>query len=434
MARHSSFKFLDASPKGSLTKKLLSENTMRELSLGRVSSPEPGDFPERRLFEAETTHSIDAWREQGTSSPPGESLVRTCAVTSTASNRPEEPLFISSPRTPPTTGRRSHNRFTSSAQTDFHTHIGKRLCRDYTLIENIGQGDFGTVWKAYHFLERRFYAVKQSSRKFRGETDRQRSLQEVYALSACSGTCPYIVRYYESWTEGNTLFIKMEYCEGGSVRSALPLGVHQCSEPELWELIYQIGMALHNLHVRNIVHLDVKMDNIYIKHDGSKRVFKLGDFGLVRFVSPPESQSPRTPIGEEHTWRGTNDDEGDKRYLCPTFLSTNRYWKEADIYAFGLSLVELATGIVNSPSRTPREITRPGEDGMPHLSPEICTLIRSMCAFRPRDRPTAYELVLRAAINLEGLTESEVLEAKEMLAQREGVKNTETVEGRNHCK
>uniref|UniRef100_A0A7S4PBY5 Protein kinase domain-containing protein n=1 Tax=Paramoeba aestuarina TaxID=180227 RepID=A0A7S4PBY5_9EUKA len=211
----------------------------------------------------------------------------------------------------------------------------------------------------------------------------------------------------------------MEYCEGGSVRKAYPLGTYRWTEQEIWDLIYQIGMALHNLHVRNIVHLDVKMDNIYIKHDGSNRIFKLGDFGLVRFASSPEVYSPLLAERDlsESIWKGSNDDEGDKRYLCPTFLSTNRFWKEADIYAFGLNLIEIATGTAFSAHPTNMWHTFEGRIG--HLSSDIRRVICAMCHFEPSKRPTAYDLVLMAAINLPGLTPPERASVQHDLHQRE---------------
>ena len=407
----------DTSPRmGSLTKRIFDQSPIKRIVLTPLT--EPSDchstiFPESArslssgvssVYSLSPSDSADSFYCSNSTATHGHATAtasasdaETICFTNSASLRPADPQDYS-PHTPPLSGR---NRLVLDGTQDpsespFDGEIGRKLCRDYVRIEKIGQGDFGTVWKAYHLLERRYYAVKQFTKKFRGETDRQRRLQEVYALSACAGMCRYIVKYYDSWTEGNTLFVKMEYCDGGSVRRALPVGSHVWSDAELWELIFQIGIALCSLHLRDIVHLDVKMDNVYIKHDGERRVYKLGDFGLVRFdLDEGAAWSPSGEYGlSENAMRGLNDDEGDKRYLCPTYLSTNRFWKEADVYAFGLNLYELASG--RAISGVPEEAHSAGLAGMDHLAPALRDLIAAMCHRDPRQRPTAFQAVTLA--------------------------------------
>ena len=407
---------------GSLTQRIFNESPVKRIVLTPLTEPSECTSPARTARTCEYDLSGD---DQSLFSSPrsmsslSDSTSRTMFGTATASDAETHcftdyaPVSLAgaqfeySPRTPPLNGRNGMQPAgaTDGCPSPFDGNMGKKLCRDYIRIEKIGQGDFGTVWKAYHMLERRYYAVKQFTKKFRGETDRQRRLQEVYALSACAGMCPYIVRYYDSWTEGNTLFVKMEYCSGGSVRRALPVGEHVWSDASLWELVFQIGMALCTLHVRDIVHLDVKMDNVYIKQDAAGRTFKLGDFGLVRFDSPEEGDvaTPRSEYAtSEAAWRGLNDDEGDKRYLCSTYLNTNRFWKEADVYALGLNLHELASGVPIPSSGALDAVTRNEADGLRHLGLELRTLIAAMCHTNPVQRPTAYEVVREAAKHIEG--------------------------------
>eukprot|EP00760_Papus_ankaliazontas_P028579 PhM_4_TR3782/c0_g1_i1/m.70904/K06632/WEE1; wee1-like protein kinase len=269
----------------------------------------------------------------------------------------------------------------------------ERLHREFDVIEAIGRGDFGTVWRARHRLDQKVYAVKQFNKKIRGETDRQRKLQEVYAQSSCS-QCPHIVRYYESWVEDATLFVKMELCDGGSVYSAMPIGVYAWSEPELWDLLQQVALGLHALHARNIVHLDVKFENIYIKTVQGRRVYKIGDFGLVRPLSHFDD--------EENV--GENDDEGDKRYLCATYLSRNTHWREADIFALGMSMYEAVTGVPVPTGGTQYQAVRRGDlPGMDHISTDLQSLLREMLHEDPTRRPTAYEVVARCAARGVGL-------------------------------
>jgi serine/threonine protein kinase len=279
-----------------------------------------------------------------------------------------------------------HNSFDSTYHGLPPPVIEERLHNDYVVMDVIGKGDFGTVWKVSHALDGKVYAVKQFNKKFRGETDRQRKLQEVYAQSSCNH-CPHVVRYYESWTDNSTLFMRMEYCEGGSVHNLLPLGVYAWTEPELWDLLYQVSLGLHALHARNIVHLDVKFENIYVKFVHGKRVYKIGDFGLVRLFGD-----------QVDCWIGFNDDEGDKRYLCATYLSQNTHWKEADIFALAMNVYEVATGVPVPSEGVAYQNVRGGIlHGMDHLSTELQLLIREMLCPDPSARPTAFDVIRRCA-------------------------------------
>jgi hypothetical protein len=129
----------------------------------------------------------------------------------------------------------------------------------FSLRGTLGQGSFGTVYRCLHLVDGCEYAIKVISLK--GNKDLRRKLKEVYALSAIPGH-PNLVRYFTSWvSEDNHLYIQLEYCDGGNLQEI----TQPLNEEELRELIFQLSSGLACLHSFNMVHEDIKPENIYIK-------------------------------------------------------------------------------------------------------------------------------------------------------------------------
>mmetsp|Transcript_48779 Transcript_48779/g.66400 ORF Transcript_48779/g.66400 Transcript_48779/m.66400 type:complete len:109 (-) Transcript_48779:427-753(-) len=106
-----------------------------------------------------------------------------------------------------------------------------------------------------------------SKNKIRNLENKGVFLQELYALSALSVgiECPYIVRYHSSWIEDNILYIVMEMCKN-TLRSYAQKKRHQSlqgiTESQVVKVMRDVCMGLKELHSRDIVHLDIKPENI----------------------------------------------------------------------------------------------------------------------------------------------------------------------------
>jgi len=85
------------------------------------------------------------------------------------------------------------------------------------------------------------------------------------------------VRYYDAWFENDILFIQTEFCERGTLAD-LAQTTHEFTEQELLNILAQVARGLRHFHSLNLVHLDIKPENIYIASNG---LYKIGDFGLV---------------------------------------------------------------------------------------------------------------------------------------------------------
>ncbi|ORC93413.1 protein kinase [Trypanosoma theileri] len=254
-------------------------------------------------------------------------------------------------------------------------HIMSRLNNEMSLVDDAAAGSFGVVQKGIFDLDRHCYALKQTKRMISGEGDLQQRLQEVYALSACNH--PNILRYFDAWVEDKTVYVRTEWFSEKSIATFnRPVPV-----PLLYSLLHQIASALHWLSCHHIAHQDVKPENILARRmeDGTY-TFKLADFGLVRPLF-----EERLDTGER--FHGTNDDDGDKRYLCPEAFAMCPFSPqhgEADVYALGASCVELMGG---DPS-----LVRSGQytGEFSSYSPELQQLVRQMTRSDPKERPDPF--------------------------------------------
>ncbi|RNF08063.1 protein kinase [Trypanosoma conorhini] len=258
-------------------------------------------------------------------------------------------------------------------------HIMSRINNEMSMVEDAASGSFGVVKKGVLDLDQQCYAVKQTKRIICSESDLQQRLQEVYALSACSH--PNVLRYFDAWVEARAVFLRTEWLPNGSVAEfERPL-----SEALLRSVIHQIASALHWLWCHHITHRDVKPENILARklEDGTY-AFKLADLGLAR---PLFKDRPGT--GEEFC--GTNDDDGDPRYLSPEAFTLPEFAQqkgEADVYALGASCVELMGGdpaLVRTGNYT-------GNFGM--YSPELQQLVQWMTHPETTERPDTFTVAL----------------------------------------
>jgi hypothetical protein len=150
-------------------------------------------------------------------------------------------------------------------------------------------------------------------------------LQEVHILASLEH--PFIVRYYDSFLDTRKLFLVMEYAPNGSLHSALTN--HQktqrpLAEDTVWRYMLQLLLGLHAIHTNHIVHRDIKPHNIFLSADDS---VKIGDFGVSRMLSG-SADLATTLVGSPG-------------YLAPELCSGEPYNEKADIWALGVTLVEL---------------------------------------------------------------------------------------------
>jgi len=134
-----------------------------------------------------------------------------------------------------------------------------RFEHDYDVLENLGTGDHGTVYKCQNKLDGLIYAIKCTNSKLKIENSQNNHvLHEAHALAALSALDenPYIVRYYNAWIEDEKLYLVMEHCQNNirTIRSEKG----RFSESTIRQIMRDICMGLKHLHSQRIVHLAIK--------------------------------------------------------------------------------------------------------------------------------------------------------------------------------
>src|SRR5574342_243566 len=165
----------------------------------------------------------------------------------------------------------------------------------YQILEKLGEGGMGVVYKARDTHLDRFVAIKVlPPGKVLDPDSKRRFVREARAASALNH--PGIVTVHDVFSEGGQDFIVMELLSGKPLdrlipRRGLPLG-------EALKYALQIADALAAAHARGIIHRDLKPANIMVDDHGAVKVL---DFGLAKLAGPPESDEGATRSGPVRT-------------------------------------------------------------------------------------------------------------------------------------
>ncbi|HOX39671.1 MAG TPA: protein kinase [Candidatus Brocadiia bacterium] len=282
-----------------------------------------------------------------------------------------------------------------------------KILGSYEILEELGAGGMGSVYKARHLDLGRTVALKVLKDELAGDPDFiSRFRREARAVASLNHV--NIVHCYEVGREKDVYFMAMEFVDGENVGGILdasgPMG-----EPEALGICIQVCRALQHAWDNGIVHRDIKPDNVlYIrpaadKGDAVCGLAKVSDLGLAR-------------LGEQHGPKLTQTGMalGTPHYISPEQASGSRDVDiRADIYSLGASLYHMATG------RTPYDgptmtaimlchLTKPVPDpreAMPTVSAATSAIVMKAMAKDPEDRyqtPADMERALQSALETIG--------------------------------
>ncbi|KAK2184928.1 hypothetical protein NP493_249g12003 [Ridgeia piscesae] len=270
----------------------------------------------------------------------------------------------------------------------------------YTRIRVIGRGSYGEVWLVKHKKDKKQYVLKKMDIHNASKRERKAAEQEAKLLSKLRH--PNIVGYKDSFQANDGfLYIAMGFCEGGDLYTRLKQQKGtSLEERQLVEWFVQIAMALQYLHERNILHRDLKTQNIFLT---KSKIIKVGDLGIAR-VLDSASDMATTLIGTPY-------------YMSPELFSNKPYNHKSDVWALGCCVYEMATlkHAFNAKDMNALvyKILRGKMPAMPkQYSPELTMMIKAMLSHNPDKRPSVNRILRdpyikrNIAIFLEGTKKS----------------------------
>jgi serine/threonine protein kinase len=208
----------------------------------------------------------------------------------------------------------------------------------YKLIEKLGAGGMGEIYKAEDARLHRTVAVKILSPSVSADAERrQRFLQEAQAASALNH--PNIITVYDIVIDGDTQCIVMEYVAGKTLRDTIPPG--GIVVPQALGYTIQMASALAVAHAAGIIHRDLKPSNVMITPSG---LVKILDFGLAKWLEPVPDQSGEQATIEQNQLTREGSIIGTVSYMSPEQAEGKRVDTRSDIFAFGSVLYEMLTG------------------------------------------------------------------------------------------
>src|SRR5579863_2856456 len=217
---------------------------------------------------------------------------------------------------------------------------------DYEILERLGAGGMGEVYRARDTRLEREVAIKTLSLETSSHPEAL-SRFEQEARSASSLNHPNIVTIYELGHENGTRYIAMELVDGETVRALLASG--PIPFRKLVTIAAQVADGLAKAHEIGLIHRDLKPENLMLSHDGTAKVL---DFGLAKLHKPDRgSADSSTTITERGTVVGTVG------YMSPEQATGEDLDFRSDQFSFGSVLYEMATGAPAFKKKTHAETT-----------------------------------------------------------------------------
>lgn len=265
--------------------------------------------------------------------------------------------------------------------------IGRIFNNRYQITECIGVGGMAEVYRATDNVLGRIVAVKVMLPQYAADENFARRFKQE-AASAANLSSPYIVNVYDWGQDDGTYYIVMEFIRGSDLKTAIKER-GAINQRKIAEIGSQVCQALSVAHKQDIIHRDVKPQNIMVQPDGNVKVM---DFGIAR--------------AKNSTMDKTASVLGTAHYISPEQAQGKDLTPASDLYSLGVVMYEAATGklpfdgpdAVSVAMKQVQEMPVPPSEIKPDIDPGLEAIIMKAMAKNPNERfATAMEM--RYALN-----------------------------------
>lgn len=195
---------------------------------------------------------------------------------------------------------------------------------DYILENKIGEGQFGTVYKAKNIKTNNYFAIKVISKSLFQKNKLMRRQLKRETMIMSQSRHENLMFLHRSFETSRNYYLVLDFCEGGDLEKFISQHkIKYFSEPEAINVIRQIMHGFQELHRRNVMHRDLKLENIFI--NGSHVI--LGDFGTAKVVKEMTSTTVGTPLN-----------------MAPEVMAGDDYNNKTDLWSIGIVFYQLLIG------------------------------------------------------------------------------------------